>query len=174
MIRYLAIATALVVTFLVIATALGPKGGGSGARTKYATATGTPGPAQNDLALHPTPVAVTGAAPWALSALPECFKQLANRSGPPAYARAKIARGARRVPAETTLQVADCTLDVNRNSAVITRGENRLTVPAVARFYVAGDRLILERLEARREDVRVYALATGRPSFVPQRRSTGP
>lgn len=174
MIRYLAVATALVIGALVIATALAPKGGGSGDRTKYATATGTPGPAQHDVASHQMPLAVTGEAPWALSALPECFKQLASRSGPPAYARTKIARDARRVSEKMTLTVADCTLDVKHDSAVVTRGENRLTVPAVARFYVAGDHLVLERLEARHEDVRVYALATGRPSFVPSRRSSAP
>ena len=172
MLRYLAIATGLVIAFLVIVTALGPKSGDRTARTQYATASGTPGPSQHDVDVHPTPVAVEGEAPWALSALPECFKQLASRSGSPAYARTKIARDARRVAQETTLHVADCTLDVHSDSAVVVRGENRLLIPAIAHFYVAGNRLILDRSGAQREDVRVYSLATGAPSFVPLPQST--
>ena len=167
MIRYLAIATAIVVAFLAIATALGPKTAGNGARTKYVTATGTPGSAQRDLEVHPTPIAMTGDAPWALSALPECFKQLASRSGPPAFAEKRIARDAYRVPKQTRLEVADCVLEVGGDSAVVSRGEDRLTVPPVARFYVAGKHLILERLQAQHADVRIYALATGTPSFAP-------
>ena len=174
MIRYLAIASALVIAFLVIVTALQPKSGGDAARTRYATATGTPGPAQRDLDAHPTPVAVQGEAPWALSALPECFTQLASRSGPAAYARTRIPRDARRVSGESTLHVVDCTLEVRSDWAVVERGENRLLIPGIARFYVAGNRLILDRAQARHEDVRVYALATGAPSFEPLRRETAP
>jgi hypothetical protein len=65
--------------------------------------------------------------------------------------------------------VADCTLEVGSNSAVVVRGDNRLIVPPLAKFFVAGHRLILDRIEGKREDVRTYSLSGGiAPSFEPQ------
>ena len=80
-----------------------------------------------------------------------------------------IPRGARRVGGASTLRVADCTLVLRGDAALVTRGENRLVIPAVSRFYVAGNRLVLDRTDGAHDDVRVYVLAGGAvPRFVPE------
>jgi hypothetical protein len=165
--RFLALATAIVFGAMAVILALPKQPSPSLPAPRYTSGDGTPGPsAHDDGRRQPPPV--TGNAPWALSALPECFHQRAGAHGPPAFARARIPRGARPVAAPATLQAGDCTLVVAADSATVTRGENRLLIPAVARFYVAGDRLILERSEGARDDVRVYVLTSGaRPAFRP-------
>jgi len=129
---------------------------------RYSSSQATPGPAQREEALQ-TPPPLRGSAPWALSALPECFHQDAQRSGTPAFARAKFPAGAVPVPSGVRLVIADCTLDVERRSAVVVRGDNRLLVPPVARFYIAGKTLILDRVDGAHEDVRTYTLYGGTP-----------
>jgi len=154
--RYLAMATAIVLGCLLVVVNLPrqPSGRGMG----YSSGHGTPGPFQRDDFVR-SPEPVSGEAPWALSALPECFRQLSSTSGSPAFARAALPARAERLAAGTRLQVADCTLQIGRDSAVVVRGENRLVVPPLARFYHTANRLILERVAGGREDVRVYAPA---------------
>jgi hypothetical protein len=160
-VRYLAIATLLVIAFLVILTNLphgsGPPEGG----VRYSSSTATPGPAQNADRSRSTPRPVRGNAPWALSALPECFQQVSERSGSAAFARAKVPRDAQLVPAGLRLRVADCTLDVARSSAVVARGDDRFFVPPRTQFFVAGRHVVLDRVDSGRVDVRVYALRDG-------------
>jgi len=171
--RYLAIATAIVAAALAVIVMLSPRSNSAVGSPRYASSRGTPGPAQHD-DFRREPDAVSGDAPWALSALPGCFKQRASAAGAPAFARAKvrIPRGARAVDPGGTLRVADCTLTVRAGSALVVRGDNRLIVPAVARFYVVGDRLILDRRDGPREDLRAYTLVGGaRPSFARNRSS---
>ena len=172
--RYFAIATAIVAAALAVILALPVRPLGPTPSPHYSGGRGTPGPAQrDDFRLEHPPV--TGEAPWALSALPGCFRQRSSASGPPAFARASIPQGARLVTGDATLRVADCTLVVHAGWALVTRGDNRLRVPAPARFYVAGDRLILDRSDGGRENVRVYGLAGGvRPAFVSATRSPKP
>jgi hypothetical protein len=117
-------------------------------------ATGTAGP-------------LTGDAPWALSALPECFRQTYAVRGPLAYVNAHLAPGApprnrwHRARAGR-LVAADCTVVLMGRTALVTRGDTRLVVPADARFSIAGDRLVLDRYAGGAEDVRVYALRDGK------------
>jgi hypothetical protein len=165
--RYYALATLIVAGALAVMLALPRRPAGPGAVPHYHTGGGTPGPSARDLA-HAGPPTVSGNAPWALSALPSCFRQRLSARGPAAFARKRIPPGARLVAAGSTLRVADCTLEVRADWAVVTRGENRLVIPAVARLYVAGARLILDRSEGPRDDVRVYVLrGGGLPAFVP-------
>lgn len=145
---------------LVVTTNL-PRHPGTGA-ARYSSSSATPGPAQGEENLQ-TPPALRGNAPWALSALPECFHQDVQRSGTPEFARANFPAGAVRVPSGVRLVVADCTLDVEPGSAVVVRGDNRLVVPPLVRFYVAGKSLILDRTDGPHEDVRTYSLHGGAP-----------
>jgi hypothetical protein len=156
--RYLGIATLLVIGFVVILTNLPHGTAGSSGDVRYSSSTATPGPAQNTDPSAATPGAVSGDAPWALSALPECFHQLSQRSGTPAFARAEFPHGARLVGPGQRLRVADCTLDVARDSAVVVRGDNRFVVPPAARFFVAGPDVVLDRAAGGRVEVRVYAV----------------
>ncbi|MBD5635136.1 MAG: hypothetical protein IAI49_11720, partial [Candidatus Eremiobacteraeota bacterium] len=111
---------------------------------------------------------VTGEAPWALSAVPECFHQTANFIGSVAFARAHIPAGARLVPGDERLISADCALDVHDGTADLRRGELRLHVPAPVRFFVAGRRLVLDQRAGKREEVRLYLLPSGAtPAFSP-------
>ena len=165
MIRALALATVLVLAFVVLITSLhfGIMGGGE---TRYTSSHGTPSPPQNGADGSRTASPVRGEAPWALSALPECVTQLSRRSGSRAYAGSAIPRGARPVAPPATLRVADCELHIDGSVATVSRGQKVLTVSG-ARFFVAGDTLVLDRRDGRFGDVRLFALANGtRPAFV--------
>jgi hypothetical protein len=155
--RYYLIATVLVAAVLLIVLALprGPHGAGV---STYSSGRGTPGPAQWD-ARTATTAPTIGEAPWALDVLPECFHELARASGSPAFARAKLPRAGHELPAGTVLRVADCTLSIGSGRAVVSRGADRLIVPPLARFYRDGPRrIVLDRADGGREDVRVFAL----------------
>ncbi|GAC1306126.1 MAG: hypothetical protein NVSMB19_18040 [Vulcanimicrobiaceae bacterium] len=106
---------------------------------------------------------MSGDAPWALSALPACFRQVHAASGSQAFVRAKIPAGARVVAAGATLATADCRLRVGAGDATVARGENVLHIPAPARLLVAGDRLLLETRAGARLTLRTYAIVTGGP-----------
>ena len=153
--RYLAIASAIVVGVCLVILAL-PSTPRRDAPSRYSSdARATAGPAQNDAARGATALPVTGDAPWAFSALPECFEQRASRSGTIAYARVLLA-GARPIRPGTVLRVVDCAVVIGVDSATVTRGENRLRVPPPARFYRRGDATIVEYRDGVRDDVRVY------------------
>ena len=97
-----------------------------------------------------------GDAPWALSALPECFEQEARRSGSVAFARVLLV-GSRRIVRGTIFRVADCTVAVDNDSATVTRGENHLRIPRPTRFFGRGNKIIVERRDGIRDDVRVFS-----------------
>jgi len=125
---------------------------------QYGGATGSPGPPERD-DFRQRALAVSGIAPWALSALPECFRQLFRATGPAAFVDAKMPRHALRLPPGATLRVADCSVAVGREAAVVTRGENRLIVPPPARLFLSEGHLVLDRALGRnRRDLRIYAL----------------
>jgi len=76
-----------------------------------------------------------GAAPWALSALPECLLQTEEWKGTLGAVLAHLPRGARSVPPATTLDYGDCAILVSSNRAVVHRGRDWLTIPPVAHLY---------------------------------------
>jgi hypothetical protein len=158
MARYLALATILVLAVLLAVASIRNRPGAGGGHPLYQTGQGTPGPPQTG-GFDRTPLPVTGPAPWALSALPECFRQVSSRAGPPAFARAGFPQAAKLVEAPATLHVADCTLAVAADSVTVRRGENVLVIPPVARLYTDAGGLILDRRDGSSEDVRVYATA---------------
>ncbi|MBC5798992.1 MAG: hypothetical protein GIX03_09275 [Candidatus Eremiobacteraeota bacterium] len=132
MLRYFAVASALVVAFIVAVTAFDVGGPPANGRSRYVTATGTPGPPQHEPDVARTPEAVTGFAPWALSALPECFTQMREVRGPAAYVRSRIDAALVAIPVGRELRSGDC--------IVVRRGPGQLDVtrdPDVA-LIVAG------------------------------------
>jgi hypothetical protein len=154
MTRYYAIATAFVIGALVI--------GANGARrgpaidVRSVQATGSPSPPRPQSPSTLAPAAVTGAAPWALSALPECFVQESRAHGPVRYVLAQLPMNATQLPGNVVSRVGDCTVRVFANSALVERGSERLSIPPSARFWVAGRRLAYVRTTGRNAELRVY------------------
>ncbi len=162
MIRYYAIATAIVVIALAVGLAFAPhERAGFRPETAGASpmpeATGTPsiGRTQPD---EPEPEALerVARAPWALSVLPECFEQRASARGPVDFVLAHLPGDLALVPAGSVLRAADCRVRVYRTSALVTRGTSVLFVPPTATIYVRGNTVaLLERTDPHAE-LRVY------------------
>ncbi len=164
----MALATLIVLGALALVLAI-PQHRASAPREPYVSRAATPRPGGPDPGRHGDD-GVSGEAPWALSVVPECFEQTRSFSGDARFARAHIPAGARPVAAGERLRVADCTLDVGAETAELRRGDNRLDVPAPARFYVAGSLLVLDQRDGKREEVRLYSLRDGTtPAFAPSR-----
>jgi hypothetical protein len=171
MLRYLALSAAIVFGALLLILALPKPDTAPNGAPKYVAGHATPGPGEADRDPR-TPEPMTGDAPWALSAVPECFRQNESDVGPPAFAHPHIPPGARPVPRTGTerLVTADCTLDVTGATAELRRGDTVLRIPAPSAFLVAGRVLVLDQREGSRERVRLYALSSGAaPAFVPLR-----
>lgn len=135
MLRYFVAATALVVAFIVIVTAFHRGAAGPPGRPHYVTATGTPGPPQNAPDVRRTPEAVTGFAPWALSALPECFTQTREVRGPAVYVRAHLGASLPEIPVGRELRSGDCSVVRRRARLEVKRGADvALIVPDVVGF----------------------------------------
>lgn len=149
MLRYFAIATLIVLTIVVYVTArtrLGLPG-----HVNFWKATASPPPAEN----------VTGNAPWALSALPDCFAQTSETTGSAAYVAAHVPSGAQLVAAGTHLTFGPCTISVGRDELLVTRGSDRLRVPPQARLYMIGETLALLRTSGSITTLRIYNITTG-------------
>lgn len=102
-------------------------------------------------------VAFTGDAPWALSALPECFvQQSKSTSRTLDYVLAHLPKDVRMVRPPQTLQYADCTLRVVGETIYVDRGSDRLRIPPPARLYVGGRHLALLRGSEGGYELRVY------------------
>jgi hypothetical protein len=97
-----------------------------------------------------------GNAPWALSALPECFVQLSQTTGQAAYVRMHLPAGAVAVTPPATLRAGDCTIELRGDEISVRRGTDRLTIPPVVRLYRAPGKLALLREGQSGNDLRVY------------------
>ncbi|MBC5811375.1 MAG: hypothetical protein GIW95_11080 [Candidatus Eremiobacteraeota bacterium] len=165
--RYYAIATAIVLASLVAAVLLQRREPPLDAASVQSRGTPSAPRAQADGPLPPS--AVSGAAPWALSALPECFTQTSIAHGPDAFVRPQIPSSAQPVVGDLRLEIADCTLHVYANAALVERGTDRLFVPADAHFFMNRKTLYLLRRDGRTEELRSYVLAGGgAPLFFPE------
>jgi hypothetical protein len=99
---------------------------------------------------------VFGDAPWAMSALPECFTQESKTTGPKAYVLAHLPAGAVMMRPGDSASFADCTLQVSGNTILVTRGTDRLRIPPIARLYRTGTGLALLRGGSGGLELRVY------------------
>ncbi|GAC1302790.1 MAG: hypothetical protein NVSMB21_01100 [Vulcanimicrobiaceae bacterium] len=139
-------------------------------QSRYVSGRATPGPPMRDDASHGREAPpVGGEAPWALSALPACFRQIRLAAGTVAFVRSKVPHAARRVAAGATLATADCRLRVGANDAAVIRGENAFHIPAPARLFVWGKRLLLETRVGRRATLRTYTIVAGGPPHFSER-----
>jgi hypothetical protein len=148
MLRYFIIATVIVLTIAVYATMrthFGLPG-----HINFWKATASPPPPQN----------VTGDAPWALSALPDCFTQTSETTGSASYVAARIPSGAQLVAAGTHLTYGTCTIFVTRDELLVTRGSDRLRVPPYTRLYERGNSLALLRTSGTTATLRIYDITT--------------
>ena len=108
--------------------------------------------------------AFTGDAPWALSALPECFVQESRTTGPLPFVMAHLPKGAMRVLPGRTVTAADCSVFVKGDEVWVWRGKDRLRVPPPSQLYAsgnlgAGGTLALLQGGGRGFDLRVYSAA---------------
>ena len=99
---------------------------------------------------------VTGDAPWALSALPDCFAQRSESSGSRSYVDAQLPAGAQPVPPGTRLSYGSCTIFVRSGELLVERGSDRLRVPPHATLYTTGGLLVLLRTSGATADLRIY------------------
>lgn len=138
MLRYFVIAAILVVGAIVIVTAYDQYRlrivvrGGRGTMAPRAEATVRP-VAHRERGLR-------GAAPWALSALPECMLQTQEWTGTLPTVRAHLPHGARQAAPGSALRYGDCTILVSRDQAVVRRGDDVLVVPPVSHLYTFATR----------------------------------
>ena len=123
--------------------------------------TGSPGASRPQGRSTFVPPDVKGNAPWALSALPECFEQVLAAHGPPAYVLAQLPPGSEIVRGRALLRNADCRLEIGPGIATVERGTERLVIPPKTQFYRWPDRIGFVRRSAQGTELRVYRLRGG-------------
>lgn len=164
MLRYLAIATIIVVLAVVGMLQLGRFVKPLQSRyTSHVAPAASPRP---EATSNATVAPVSGAAPWALSALPGCFVTHGSLGGSSAFVRARartLAPGPWHRVVNVRLRSGDCELSITGHAARVVRGDTRLTIPPDARFFVAGKRLVLHRVADGRTELRAYELRDGTP-----------
>jgi hypothetical protein len=109
---------------------------------------------------HPD-TGVSGVAPWALSALPDCFAQVSETHGSLAFAEARLPPGGTLAPPGSVLRAAGCSVTVGARDLLVRRGDLRLVVPPDVRLYVWPDRFAVLRRDGAQADLRLYGGAHG-------------
>jgi hypothetical protein len=120
------------------------------------------------------PLDVNGNAPWALSALPDCFEEMLSARGTLPYVKAHLPAGGRAVAGSARLRSANCLLSIAPGRASVQRGTERLIVPPVTQFYAWPDRIGFVRHDARGAELRVYRLRDGSPVVLAPEGRSGP
>ena len=106
---------------------------------------------------HPGPLGAE--APWALSALPECWlQQNVWRAPTIAGLHAHLPADARAIAAGSLLVYRNCTLEVRADDAIVTRGKDRFHIPPHTRFFSFGNELIFVR-QSRAAELRTYKVS---------------
>jgi hypothetical protein len=160
MARYFAIATILVVGTLVFAANFVPAH--KPLEVSSVRATGTPTVPRPEATPTPAKVAaVAGNAPWALSALPECFVQDVEAHGTYAFARSRVPPAMQPIAPGHRLETVDCVLHVAAHSGIVERGAERLVIPPDAQFLWNSGHLALLRKTGSLGELRLYHLAGG-------------
>jgi hypothetical protein len=153
-IRYFAIATVIVLTVVVLATAWENR---ELIRIRIAS-TNLPAPPKpaDSMGGRRQDVPFRGDAPWALSALPECLTQLSSSTGTLAYVRGRVPEGATPVVPPATLSYGDCTISVVGDEADVRRGNDRFHIPGSVRFYRGPALLAVLQSSGGGNELRVY------------------
>ncbi len=99
---------------------------------------------------------LSGDAPWALSALPECLMQISKSTGSASYVRAHLPPRAVPIVPPARLVYADCSIAIAGEEAVVRRGSDRLHIPPRVSFYRAAKLLATIREGAGSAELRVY------------------
>jgi hypothetical protein len=156
MLRYYAIATVIVLTVAVIATVhfhdfrkmrLGPSN--HAPPVQHLRSGDSAG--ENHAAL-------AGDAPWALSALPDCFMQQTEWSGSTTYVVSHLPRSARRIAPGAEVRYGPCTIFVRSGEVYVRRDADRFRIPPAATLYRDGSRLLLLRTTGRTAVLRSYTI----------------
>jgi hypothetical protein len=98
-----------------------------------------------------------GDAPWAFSALPECFRPVSKSIGPLKYVLAHLPKGSIMVPAPAIRYFSDCTVRVKGDEVEVERGVDRLRIPPPVRLYESNNLVTLLRGLAGTYEMRTYA-----------------
>ena len=120
----------------------------------YAHVAAKPGGATGPVRATAAPL--TGDAPWALSALPECLTQTSESNGSWEYVRTHLPAAAVPVRPPATLQYGDCSVTITGDEAYVRRGSDRLRIPPSVQFYRAHDLLVMIRQTPQSVELRVY------------------
>jgi hypothetical protein len=134
--RYYVVATILVVGALAIGASLYRPG--KPLEVASVQSTGSPSPPRFQAPSSRTPEPVSGEAPWALSALPECFAQTQEVRGSARFVRAHVPPRARPIPPGRFLRSGDCLVFVTPRGLAVARGEERLGVAGGLLFALGG------------------------------------
>jgi hypothetical protein len=159
MLRYYAIAAVLVIVAASVLAATVERR--RELRVASERARGTPSPPRREAASTFDPGAVIGDAPWALSAVPECFRQTGETHGSAGFVAAHLPAGARRLAPGTVVVAADCRVSVGAATLAVDRRGERLIVPPRTSVYAAGDGLAVLRAAGGSYDLRVYRRVSG-------------
>jgi hypothetical protein len=156
--RYYAIATAIVLTIAVLVT----MHANQAIRLHFASSN-RPQPPQHLSSgdsgeVNDVPLA--GDAPWALSALPDCFMQQQEWSGTATYVGAHLPREAVAIAPGSILHYGPCTILVRSGEVFVSRGSDRLRVPPRATLYRDGPALLLLRSSGSSAVLRSYTVTT--------------
>jgi hypothetical protein len=117
----------------------------------------TPKPAPYEAQNAHRPPSFRGDAPWALSALPECFDQTSKSTAPSLrYIESHLPAGAAMVRPPAKLQYGDCTLRVRSDEVYVDRGSDHMHIPPQARLYTAPGTIALLRGANGGYELRVY------------------
>jgi hypothetical protein len=106
--------------------------------------------------LAPTTAPLSGDAPWALSALPECLTQISKSTGSENYVRAHLPARAARIAPPQRVVFGDCAIAIDNDAAVVRRGTDRLRIPPPVQFYRAPGLFAMIRETAQGAELRVY------------------
>ncbi len=158
MLRYFIIATFIVLTVAIVATAWSNR---DLIRLRIAS-TNLPVPPKAQDATREGGrggAPLTGDAPWALSALPDCLYQDSESTGSFAYVRSKLPVSSQVVPPGTTLRYGACTISVGNGEVFVTRGPDRLRIPPDVTLYQAAGELALLRRTGATGELRIYSAA---------------
>ena len=155
MIKYLAVSTVIVLGIGVVVAAWANR---DLIRIKLASvyAREAPKPGAPNLMSSGAIAPMSGDAPWALSALPECLTQVSKSSGSGRYVRAHLPRSAVRVVPPARLSYGDCTISIDDDQAFVRRGADRFRIPPSVQFYRARGEVAMMRETAASVELRIY------------------